>query len=67
MPERSHNLSNKNTVSRGSQMKTNITNDEGMCVCVCVFKQNESYTKIIQNPEVGCVNSMIKGKSLHNH
>lgn len=37
------------------------------CVCVCVFKQNESYTKIIQNPEVGCVNSMIKGKSLHDH
>ena len=34
MPECSHNLGNKNTVSRGSQIKTNITNDEGMCVCV---------------------------------
>ena len=63
MPECSHNLSNKNTVSRGSQIKTNIT----MKACVCIYKQNESYTKITQNPEVGCANCMIKGTSLHNH
>lgn len=38
MQEHSHNLSNKNTVSKGSQIKTNITNDEGVCVCLNKMK-----------------------------